>query len=541
MAFQFRHRTTDFGLAGILLALAISVVAPPAHAVTADESFADGNRLFRDDLYWAALLRYRQAAEAGMNTPLLYFNSGVAHYKAGQHKRANDALLKASKSSQLRVISHYNLGLNSYAAGNNDEALRWFRRARDQEQSARLRELAIKAIARIRGQERAADTVTIHAQEMAGPKPFTELLFYASGGFGTDTNVYRSPANRYIDLSNRNQPVIVDPIVQSGTFIPVRLGAKFSVNSFEHESFFAGYRMTGKFYPEEELKNADEYSHELSFGTEYRRKKENRDSRIFSAFTVAQHHETYFDPDDGAERSNGGTSIGDRLSYVRYGPQIRTRQSWRRFSFSLWGKAQLWNYERTAAVPEYDHEYFRFGGLAQYRFTSTSLLRLSAESYHRNFSDRPSYELDGTQPLGTPTVEYAYLDFSISARQRLTRRSWFGVKYVRTERTDGYVGYNDFTRDGYGLEFSLRAGESFRIKADTTYRVYNFTNAFAFNNPIAGRKTLETLFGTITASMDFSWNLSLVGEYAYKEVVSNDIRIQYDRSQFMLSLQWNYN
>ena len=34
------------------------------HALSASEIFADGNRLFRDDLYWAALLRYRQAYEA---------------------------------------------------------------------------------------------------------------------------------------------------------------------------------------------------------------------------------------------------------------------------------------------------------------------------------------------------------------------------------------------------------------------------------------------------------------------------------------------
>ena len=48
-----------------LLALLAIMMAPPAAAMTAQEYFADGNRLFRDDLYWAALLRYRQAAEQG--------------------------------------------------------------------------------------------------------------------------------------------------------------------------------------------------------------------------------------------------------------------------------------------------------------------------------------------------------------------------------------------------------------------------------------------------------------------------------------------
>ena len=90
-------------------------------------SFEDGNRLFRDDLYWAALLRYQEAAEAGMDTPLLHFNTGVAHYRAQQHIRARTALIKAAEAPDLRAISHYNLGLNAWAAGNEEEAVDWFR------------------------------------------------------------------------------------------------------------------------------------------------------------------------------------------------------------------------------------------------------------------------------------------------------------------------------------------------------------------------------------------------------------------------------
>ena len=37
-----------------------------------------------------------------------------------------------------------------------------------------------------------------------------------------------------------------------------------------------------------------------------------------------------------------------------------------------------------------------------------------------------------------------------------------------------------------------------------------------------------------------SWDLRLIGEYTYRDVVSNDARIDYDRSLIMLSLQWDY-
>ena len=103
------------------LILATSLCLAPlqnSFALTTEEMFADGNRLFRDDLYWAALLRYEQAREAGLNSAVLYYNIGVAHYRAGQYNRARDSLLIAEQSPKLRVVTHFNLGLAEYAAGN---------------------------------------------------------------------------------------------------------------------------------------------------------------------------------------------------------------------------------------------------------------------------------------------------------------------------------------------------------------------------------------------------------------------------------------
>ena len=160
-------------LAALLLCPLISV---PAAAMTAQEAFADGNRLFRDDLYWAALLRYRQAGEAGMDTPLLHYNMGVAHYRARQYELAHTELLRAAQSPGLRVLSQYNLGLTAYAAGNTDEALDWFRQARDQEENPRIRKLAIEAISRIASARREASPDSAAAATEAGnPTPMIPL------------------------------------------------------------------------------------------------------------------------------------------------------------------------------------------------------------------------------------------------------------------------------------------------------------------------------------------------------------------------------
>lgn len=541
----FRNRAAAACAALIATAFALA----PGHAVamTAEEAFADGNRLFREDLYWAALLRYQQAADSGMNSALLHYNVGVAHYKARQYERAIAALERAAQSPRLAVLAHYNLGLAHYAAGEKAAALRWFRKAQAQERSQEVRKLADRAIERIRRDafETGPEPESVVEEEPLRelerkPRPFSNIEFFARAGFGSDDNVYRSPAEPYVDLTDPDNPQQVDPIVQSGTFTDYRVGALWLINSFEHESFFARLRARGRIYPDALLSNADEHTQELAFGTEFRKLRENRQNRMFSAFTIAYHDETFFDPDNGEIPVINDVEIFNRYSYLRFGPEIRTRQAWKRLAFELWGKAQLWNYENALEVPEYDHEYFRVGGHLQYRFTKTSLLRLTAEGYMRNFGDRPSFELDGTQPIGVPTVEYTYVDYGITARQRLTGGLWFGVKYVFTDRRDRHVGYNDYTRDGFGAELHLRLGERFTLNAEALYRIYDFTNAFAYHDPGSERKTLETADGRLGISYELPWNLRLIGDYSYKDVTSNDARLAHERNLFSLSLQWTH-
>ena len=87
------------------------MISSPAAAMNAQDLFDDGNRLFRDDLYWAALLRYKQASEAGMNTAPLHYNTGVAHYKAGQHNRARIACRCPAGQRQSVAVLHHGMGI----------------------------------------------------------------------------------------------------------------------------------------------------------------------------------------------------------------------------------------------------------------------------------------------------------------------------------------------------------------------------------------------------------------------------------------------
>ena len=519
--------------------------ALPASASTASDAFEDGNRLFRDDLYWAALLRYRQAGEEGMDTPILHYNSGVAHYRAQQHIRARTALLKAVQSPSLRVISQYNLGLNAYALGEVDDALNWFRQARDQEENEKIRQFAIIAISRLQAERKASDTLLVRARKRRTEEKIGDFDLHATIGFGSDSNIYRSPSQAYIDFSDPALPVVT-PEEVSGAYLPVDLSAKYSINSLKYESFFGEYRLSGRYYQDKDLDSANEFSHEIRFGSEFDRKEGSRTREVYSAFTIAQHDETFFDPDDGAPRTVGGELIDDRLNYVRYGPEMSFRQSHRRFAIGMRLKGQLWNYQKTDIVPEYDHEYFLLGVNTQYRFTRTSLLRLTVDASSRRFGDRPSINLNGLQLITNPELRYDYLDVGLLARQRITDNMWFGFGYERTDRTDRYLGYNSYTRDSYKFEFSWSPGSKFDLDLDAYYlnqetaeQAYiNYTNAFAFNNPVAGPKTLETAYGNLTGTYRMTRHLQLVAEVLYRESVSTDTRISYDRKRYSLGVVW---
>jgi hypothetical protein len=524
----------------LLATLLIILASASAHAMTAEQYFADGNRLFREDLYWAALLRYSQALDEGMNTPLLHYNTGVAHYRAGQHVRARESLLRAVDDPALRVAAQYNLGLNAWALGETDEALGWFRLVRDQRENEKLRDFAAVAIARIRkASEVPGDYEQLVEEREKRQRELTDFELRARVGYGQDDNVFRSPDRSYTDLSRPGQPVET-PVVQSGAFIPVSLSAKYRVNGLPFEGFYGAYRLTGRYYLDEELENANEYIHEIGFGSEFEREDEenNRERRVHSAFRIAQNKEVYYDPDSGLERDIDGEPVDDRMNYLRYGPELSARQSGERLSFGLNIKGQLWDYEETDVLPEYDHEYL-FGSLyGQYKFSATSLLRLTAEYYSRRYSDRPAYDLDGQQRIGNPTIRYDYLALALRARQRITDDMWFGFEVERTERTDQYVGYNDYTRDSFGAEFHWAMGYRFDFEASGTYRLYDYPNAFAFHNPAASKKTHESLDTAVTASYRMTRHLSLVADVRFRQVVSNDIRIQYERLRYSLSIRW---
>ena len=223
---------------------------------------------------------------------------------------------------------------------------------------------------------------------------------------------------------------------------------------------------------------------------------------------------------------------------MRYGPELTLRQSHERFTIGARMKGQLWNYEDQLVVSEYDHEYFLLSLHGQYKFTPSSLFRVTLDAYSRRYGDRPGFDLDGQQRAGNPTIRYDYYGLKLTARQRIMEDMWFGFDVARTERTDKYLGYNSYTRDSVSFEFHWTPGRRFELEAYGIYQLYDYPNAFAFHAPVAGPKTQESASVRLIGTFRMTSHLDLFGEARYRETVSNDTRIQYERNQFVIGVRW---
>src|SRR5689334_6500531 len=93
-----------------------------AAAQTASELMAEGNQLVRSGVYRTALLRYREAAAAGLDSGLLHYNLGVVHYELGEFSQSADEFARAASDPALAALASYNRGLALEAGGNASAA-----------------------------------------------------------------------------------------------------------------------------------------------------------------------------------------------------------------------------------------------------------------------------------------------------------------------------------------------------------------------------------------------------------------------------------
>ena len=532
----------------ILLAFTAYLGSGGAAAQTAAELLAEGNQLVRSGIYRTALLRYREAAAAGLDTPLLHYNLGVVHYQLGDFAESADEFARAAALPALGALASYNRGLALRAAGDSAAASEAFRTAADSADDRDLRRLAAAAADEGVGESPAPSSSARRVAFVAEPtERFGALELTAAARLGQDDNVYRTPGEPYTDLSDPAQP-LVTPVVHSASFMPAELHAAYVLeNEAGDTEFLFRYDMNGAFY-DAEFSNATEVDQRLSMGADIVLGEADRRRRaVDTAFFVGSHRETNFDPDDGLARDievvdvNGEIvteDISDRFAYKAAGVQGHFTHTLGRVTWGFDLMFERDQYETTELVANFDHDYFYTGVDIHYDFSDVMALNFGLRQYRTVYDERPARDLTGALLDTNPAQEYDHSGLQLGLHRWLGRAVELEADYLRLERADAFAGYYDYTQDVLRVRFGFKPMARLDVSLSAIARSYDYPRAFAFHVEAGGARELEEVGIVLEAEYRITPRLALSAELDSLDVTSTDARAAHLRTQAMLGVEW---
>jgi tetratricopeptide (TPR) repeat protein len=523
-------RTIKKLASGVLRTLCVGAAFAAAGAGAqnpgAESALRRGNAEFRAGNFESALGYYSDALIFAEDSSLVFFNIGASHYRLGQYDEAARAFEAAAANPRLEAVAHYNLGLVARQQGNSAAARGWFVRARDESTNAALSQRAAAAIAEIDGRD--AETIV----------PLT-------GGFSTrvaarvgfDSNPFRSPSSGYIDISQSTAPAI-DPISESGFYIPLRVDVDYYRPMAEDRALVGTYTLRSDKYLDSVLSSADRTVHRLAFGGELPLGASRGNHRLTALGVYRKHDETNFDPDDGLVRNSAGQSIADRYDYSSTGIESALDGGLGQMSYELNLRIENRDYKDTLAVTQYDHDYSSIDGEISYPLSVDAAVSANYLRYRRDYAERHARDLTGSAVATNPTLEYVYDEWRFNLNYRFSGNLRAQLRYSRTDRSDQFVGYNDYSEDGIRLFLSQRFNDRLRAQYSVEFVDRSYPRAFAFDEPGAAPKAYDFVAVRGLLEYELSNQLSLYGELDALNVDSSDPRGAYDRLRTSIGVNW---
>lgn len=526
-------------LAAVLASLAAAVEAQPPPDGAA--LMREGNSLYRSGLYRAALLRYREAADAGIDSPLLDYNLGVVYYRLERYADAERSLALAAEDSRLAPLATYNRGLAQLALGDAAAAEASFMSVAKSPAKRDLRRLAERAAARARGAgstgEPGPDRRTAGGAQRPAERP-RDFQLLAFARMAQDGNVYRAPSAPYVDLAAQGQPTVT-PVVRSASFVPVDLIARYLLpNEAGDTDFIFAYRLDGDFYSGE-FSNATTVSQRMSVGAHILLdERTNRRRTLDSAFFVRSHEETNYNPDDGLDRVINGEDISGQFRYRSAGAEVGFDHEIGRWRWGLDLTFERRQYEDVSLVTNYDHALY-YGGVRMAReINGSTEISFGMQKYRRIYDERRSRDLTGALLSTNPALEYDYTGYEVGVKRRLGRSFELRLDYLLLDRADGFLGYYDYAQRYVRLGAAYRPNSRLAVSLSAGSRVYDYPNAFAYNVPAGGPRELDSTGVDLEIEYVFNRRISLWASIETLGVASTDARAQYDRSVSMLGVKW---
>jgi tetratricopeptide (TPR) repeat protein len=505
-----------------------------------EAEFRSANEQFRSGNFVGAREAYESAIAAGFDSALLRYNLGIAHYRLGDYTRAELALQQAAEDPRLAPMAIYNIGLANLADDRMAAAESRFQQVIRISPDPDLSELAARALASARANQRSETRSTREAIRRPAYRepdpPVGDLYFLIAARYGTDDNVYRTPSSSYIDLAQTGQP-LVTPAPQSAGFVPVDMLVHYRITAEDQGTEFDfSYRLNGDFY-DSAFSNANLLTQRFEMGANV--DLEGRHSRRLEAdFFAVSHDETNFDPDTGVDRDINGQDISDRFSYRGAGLDASYEQSMSRWAFGFDTRLERRGYRDTVLVTRYDHEFYHLNLWGARELNARTELFFAAKSYRREYDARRARNSAGVLLLTSPTLEYVYSAGEVGVERRFSELLSLTASIHRVERTDNFEGYSDYSQSSVQLSLDYEPNRRMRVRFLARLRSYDYPNAFAFNDPAGGALEVDSTNAEVDFEYRFTSRLAVWSEILMRDDSSTDPRVNYARNRVITGIKW---
>ena len=369
-------------------------------------------------------------------------------------------------------------------------------------------------------------------------------------GLGYDSNVFRSPDASYFDPFSKTT---INPIVQSGLFVPYGLKAEYNKTLRKHPGlrklkfnrWISEFKLNGRKYLNSDFDNADEHRIAFNTGLEFLLKKAGRKKNTFYIGPlITQKKKTYFDRDMGLEKLTAtGESLGNRFSYLAYGLETKLSIRTTLIQYAITAETRTYDYEATA-FDEFDHLYYRVGAKASYQIISPTKLTVGYDYFVRDYDKWVARDLNGSKKttLNNPLREYTYHEFYIYLRNRLSPLWVVYLDYSYKIRNDEFLGYSDYTRNRYQVRAIYHDKRQRRLRASLAYWTRNHPNTFAFDMPtVNGQPSPKTDYDVfkikLSGEMPLYREWFFWGEIKSIQQDTTDPRYKYDRNQIIAGVK----
>lgn len=363
-------------------------------------------------------------------------------------------------------------------------------------------------------------------------------------GLGYDSNAFQAPDKSYNDYTSSGGGALINPTVKSGMFIPYALKGAYEYRLKQNTRLIGDVRLSGKYFYDSDLKNANEYKIQARAGVRLRFNKYKKEINHVEIKAVAgKVHEIYVDHDDGSLKTTVGGDQSNRYKYQKVGAELTYKYDFRKIDILFNATYEDRNYETPSSWSSLDHKYSKYKVQAGYQLTKALHLGAYYQYSLRDYKERKSYKIasNGIISLVNPGVNYTYNNLKLFGDYDFTKSYNMDLEYLVSDRKDDNQGYSDYLYHSLSWSNSYKISKALKTFLKLKYYIYDYKNAYAYDtNTAQNKKEADGYICDFNTKYRFSkeWIANL--NINYRQENNTDKRYEFNRLVSMLSVKYKF-